>query len=230
MSVLPRELVWLILLGTMLFACPAWAGEPAEEDEVLHNANRLPTEWPARLRHRICWLSRTRFENDDVLEEAKEYLRRAKAAGYTAVVLGNSKWLALPSAWGEDYQRRLRDIGKEARKLGLELIPYVTNFGSGGSLLSHDPHLAEGMPVRDALFVVQGREATVPARQSRSAIPVSSMLKETASVTGPSRWGNKMSACLSTPTYSTTGHVRFGWRISDRGKRRDAAAWFNGLI
>jgi len=140
-----------------------WAGQPAEEDEgeVLYNGIRLPAEWPPRLKQRICWLARTRFENDAVLEEAKEYLRHAKAAGYTAVVLGNSKWLAWPAAWGEDYQKRLRDIGNEARKLGLELIPYVTNFGSGGSLLSHDPHLAEGIPVRDALFVVRGREATV---------------------------------------------------------------------
>ena len=104
MSVLPRGLVWLILLETVLLARPVWAGEPAEKGEV-HDGGRLPAEWPPRLKHRICWLSRTRFENDAVLEEAKEYLRRAKAAGYTAVVLGNSKWLALPAAWGKARSR-----------------------------------------------------------------------------------------------------------------------------
>jgi hypothetical protein len=118
------------------------------------------------LGERICWLSDTRYQDDAALEKAKQYLKQAKASGYTAVVLANSKWLAMPKAWGAGYIGRLRAVGDEARRIGIGLIPYVTNFGNGDSLLSHEPNLAEGMPVRDALFVVSGREARAKADPS----------------------------------------------------------------
>jgi hypothetical protein len=125
-------------------------------EETPTRASPIP---PERVRERICWLSDTQYQDDAALEKAKQYLKQAKAAGYTAVVLANSKWLAMPKAWGSAYVRRLRAVGDEARRLGIGLVPYVTNFGDGDSLLSHEPNLTEGMPVRGALFVVSGREA-----------------------------------------------------------------------
>jgi hypothetical protein len=116
---------------------------------------------PERLKERLCWLDDTRLADDAALESAKRYLQRAKTAGYTGAVMSNQKWLAMPGAWGPDYQRRLRAVGEEARRLHVELIPMVMNFGDGGAILALEPELAEGMPVRDALFVVHGREARV---------------------------------------------------------------------
>ncbi|MBC8356568.1 MAG: hypothetical protein H8E66_31705 [Planctomycetes bacterium] len=55
---------------------------------------------PDRVGARFCWLKDTRFENDAKLDEALQYFRQAKAAGYTGVVLANSKWFALPGAQG----------------------------------------------------------------------------------------------------------------------------------
>lgn len=75
------------------------------------------------------------------------------------MVLGNTKWLALPSRAGAEYSARLKALGDEAARLGIGLVPMVTNFGDGAALLYHEPALAEGMPVRDALFVVRGRQA-----------------------------------------------------------------------
>jgi hypothetical protein len=86
------------------------------------------------------------------LARAKAYLGRAKAAGFTAVVLANTKWLALPGRAGAEYPARLKALGDEAARLGIGLVPMVTNFGDGAAL-------AEGLPVRDVLFVVRGRQA-----------------------------------------------------------------------
>ena len=116
---------------------------------------------PDRLRERICdspW-EFSRLRDDAELARAKAYLGRAKAAEFTAVVLANTKWLALPRRAGAEYSARLKALGDEAAQLGIGLVPMVTNFGDGAALLFHEPALAEGLPVRDALFVVRGRQA-----------------------------------------------------------------------
>jgi hypothetical protein len=116
---------------------------------------------PGRLRERICdspW-EFSRLGDGAELARAKAYLGRAKAAGFTAVVFANTKWLALPSRAGAEYSARLKALGDEAARLGIGLVPMVTNFGDGAALLFHEPALAEGLPVRDALFVVRGRQA-----------------------------------------------------------------------
>lgn len=58
-----------------------------------------------------------------------------------------------------DYFRRLAAIQRVCESNRLELIPSVFSVGYGGGILSHDPNLAEGLPVVDAPFVVQGKEA-----------------------------------------------------------------------
>jgi hypothetical protein len=71
---------------------------------------------PDRLRERICdtpW-EFSRLGDDAALVRAKAYLGRAKAAGFTAVVLANTKWLALPSRAGAEYSARLKALGDEA--------------------------------------------------------------------------------------------------------------------
>ena len=43
--------------------------------------------------------------------------------------------------------------------LKLEIVPALFNIEYSNNLLWHDPNLAEGLPVKDALFVVSGGEA-----------------------------------------------------------------------
>jgi hypothetical protein len=57
------------------------------------------------------------------------------------------------------YFRRLEAVQQACERDKLELIPAVFSVGYGGGILSHDPNLAEGLPVTDAPFVVHGREA-----------------------------------------------------------------------
>jgi hypothetical protein len=56
----------------------------------------------------------------------------------------------------ERYFRNIDRLKRLATELKLEVVPAVFPVGYSNDLLWHDPNLVEAMPVRDALFVVQG--------------------------------------------------------------------------
>ena len=88
--------------------------------------------------------------------------RRAAAAGYTHVLLTDSKFAQIDRL-GDNakpylaHVRRARQIAREAH---LTIIPAVCPMGYSNDLLACDPNLAEGLPVRDVSFVVRGGRAT----------------------------------------------------------------------
>lgn len=89
------------------------------------------------------------------LSKAEAILRRAAAAGYNGIVLADYKLNILdrvPRHYFE-HARRLRQL---AHELHLEIIPTVAPMGYSHGLLAHNPHLAEGLPVERAPFVVEG--------------------------------------------------------------------------
>src|SRR6202030_707987 len=57
------------------------------------------------------------------------------------------------------YSANLARVQKAAEAAKIEIIPTVFPIGYSAGLLAHDPNLAEGVPVKDAPFVVKGREA-----------------------------------------------------------------------
>ncbi len=59
-----------------------------------------------------------------------------------------------------DHVERLKKIAAE---LKIEIAPGVFPIGWSNALLGNDPNLAEGLPVRDALFVVKGGDARLAA-------------------------------------------------------------------
>ncbi len=78
---------------------------------------------------------------------------RAHAAGYTHVLLTDSKFCRLadlPKAYFTNVGR----IRAAAARNQLTLVPAVYPVGYSNDLLWHDPDLAEGPPIRDARFVV----------------------------------------------------------------------------
>ncbi len=91
----------------------------------------------------------------------EEVWRRAAAAGYTKILLADFKFGHLGHL-GENTDRyyrhitRVREIASENR---LEIVPAIFNIGYSNSMLAIDPNLAEGLPVKDALFVVKDGEA-----------------------------------------------------------------------
>jgi len=85
---------------------------------------------------------------------------RAGKAGYNGVVLADYKFNVLDRV-PRHYFANVARVKEAAHKAGLEIIPAVFPIGYSSGLLAHDPNLAEGVPVKDAPFVVKGGEAVL---------------------------------------------------------------------
>lgn len=95
--------------------------------------------------------------NLQVAERADELVRlieRAGKAGYNGVVLADHKLNLLDRVPGF-YFKHLARVRAAADRAGIEIIPAVFPIGYSSGLLAHDANLAEGLPVRDAPFVVR---------------------------------------------------------------------------
>jgi hypothetical protein len=128
---------------------------------VLTGCVSVPALGPLELRERWVY-----FPQD--LKEAKNadklvaIMGRAARAGYTTVLLEDPNFGRLP-LMNAAYFENLERIKKAARDARLDLVPSLFQVGHSENLLSQDPNLAEGLPVRDALFVVKSGTATIEA-------------------------------------------------------------------
>ena len=98
-------------------------------------------------------------KNIDTLEAL---FRRAAKAGYTHVLLTDSKFSRLQEM-DAHYFRNVERLKRVARELNLEIVPAIFPIGYSNDLLSHNPNLIEALPVTNALFVVQGGQARLEA-------------------------------------------------------------------
>jgi hypothetical protein len=114
-----------------------------------------------KLPHRWLFVMRNLRDQENV-ERTIALCPRAAASGYNAIVLSDSSLYDLDSA-GASYAQGVRRVQEEAQRHGLELIPCVMPIGYSGSILGADPNLAEGLPVKDALFVARGGTARLDA-------------------------------------------------------------------
>jgi hypothetical protein len=120
----------------------------------------------APLEHRWVYLS-TNLLVDKNVDEGIDIVQRAAKAGYTGVVLTDSKfmrWDQLP----DRYAANVRRFRQAVRDLKLSCIAAVCPIGYSNDLLSRDPNLAEGLPVRDAPFVARDGKL-VPAESVQLA-------------------------------------------------------------
>src|ERR1041384_2016908 len=103
----------------------------------------------------------TNFQANDVITKLEPIWRRAAKAGYTKVLVADSKFAKLGDLGGMEkvYFGNVEKAKKLATELKLELVPAVCDIGYSNNLLWHDPNLAEGLPVKDSLFVVKNGEA-----------------------------------------------------------------------
>jgi len=104
----------------------------------------------------------TNFLVDQNVDKAREIWTRASKAGYTKILLADSKMAKLGDM-DKRYFVNLEKAKKLAAELNLELVPCVFHIGYSNSMLWHDPNLVEGLPVKNALFVVKNGEADVVA-------------------------------------------------------------------
>ncbi len=82
-------------------------------------------------------------------------MERAKKAGYTGILLADYKFNIL-DRMDRGYFANAQRVIDKAKELDLEIVPCVFSIGYADGVLAHDPSLAEGLPVVDAPFVVQG--------------------------------------------------------------------------
>ena len=97
------------------------------------------------------------LRDDGDVERVRRIVETASQHGLNGVAL--SAGLDQLDLKGPDYMTRLAQVREICKKAGMEIIPSFMSAGYGGSVLSHDRNLAEGLPVRDALFVVSGGAA-----------------------------------------------------------------------
>lgn len=107
----------------------------------------------------------TNLAVDDNITSLTTLIDRAGKAGYSGILLADSKFARLGDL-PEHYFANCRKVMAAAEQQGLEIIPAVFPVGYSNDLLWHDPNLAEALPVRDAVFVVEGGAARCrPDRQ-----------------------------------------------------------------
>lgn len=107
----------------------------------------------------------------DEVQRVEELMQRAKKAGYTHMLLADSKFSRLGQL-DERYFKHVERIKKLAAELQLKLVPTVCSVGYSNDILSLNPNLAEGLPVRDALYEVR---SGIASHRSESDVSLPSL-------------------------------------------------------
>jgi hypothetical protein len=97
---------------------------------------------------------------DENIEKLSVLWKRASAAGYTHVILADSKFGRLGSM-PPRYFKNVDRVKEIARSLNIEVVPALFPIGYSNSLLGNDVNLVEGLPVKDLPLVVQDGIARV---------------------------------------------------------------------
>ncbi len=97
---------------------------------------------------------------DENVPRLEQLMTRAAAAGYNGVLLADFKFHVLDRV-PQRYFANVKRIRQKADELKLEIIPAVMPIGYSEGILIHDPNLAEGVPVREQLLVVEGKTARI---------------------------------------------------------------------
>src|SRR5439155_2098636 len=99
---------------------------------------------------------------DKNVDNLEPLFRRAARAGYTHVLLSDSKFSKLGDMDAR-YFKNIERVKKAAAAANLELVPALFSIGYSNDLLWHDPNLIEALPVNDAPFTVHNGEARLQA-------------------------------------------------------------------
>lgn len=112
-------------------------------------AKELPYRW--------VYVMCEQFEPGTV-EKVRDIAKTCAAHGINGMVLsGSMDRLDLDSPY---TFKAIAEIRRVAEEYGIEIIPQVMNVGYNAFMLCHDKNLAEGLPVKDALFLA-GRDKAV---------------------------------------------------------------------
>jgi hypothetical protein len=100
------------------------------------------------------------FQVDAEADRVIALLTRAKAAGYDHALISDSKFARLGTV-PERYFENADRVKQAAAGLKIALVPAMFPVGYSNNLLFHDPNVAEGLPVKQARFVVRDGKARI---------------------------------------------------------------------
>jgi hypothetical protein len=129
-------------------------------------------------------------------------MKRAKASGYTHLLIADSKFSRLGQL-DDRYFKNVDRIQKRAAELQIKLVPTVCSVGYSNDILSLNPNLAEALPVRDALYTVRAGRANLQA-DLNLALPALNDRRKWGFIDEPLKIDGD--ALKSSPPY--TGNVR----------------------
>ena len=101
---------------------------------------------------------------DENIVKLETIWKRAAAAGYSHVLLADSKFGRLEEMGTPNFSRYFKNVDrvkKIAGDLKLEIVPCVFPVGYSNDILANDPNLIEAMPVKNLPLVVKGGVAHV---------------------------------------------------------------------
>lgn len=103
---------------------------------------------------RFVWLFGWNLGSDQNLQEMIRVVQQAGKSGLNGAVASLSQDTLCMQP--PDYFRRLAVLQQACQTNRLEFIPAIFSIGYGGGALTHNRNLAEGLPVKDALFKITG--------------------------------------------------------------------------
>lgn len=106
---------------------------------------------------RFVWVFGWNLSSDRNLQEMIRVVQQASKAGLNGAVASLSQDTLCMQP--PDYFRRLAALKEACQTNQLEFIPAIFSVGYGGGVLTHNRNLAEGLPVKDAVFEVRGGQA-----------------------------------------------------------------------
>ncbi len=155
---------------------------------------------------------------DHNADQVVRLIERAGKSGYNGIVLADYK-LNILDRMPPGYFKNAARVQKAAAAAGVEVIPAVFPIGYSAGLLAHDPNLAEGLPVKDAPFLVRGREA-VPVPDPAARLTNGDLEQ----VRGDRFTGFSFQDGPGAVTFADHGvshHGKVSCRIQDPGKQRE---------
>jgi len=119
--------------------------------------------------YRWVYVSRS-LQRDSDLVDIKNIVKTASQSGLNGMVLAAG--LDRLDGRDPDYLARLKQVRQLCKQQDFEIIPLVLSAGYGGSILVEDKNLAAGLPVKDALFIVENNQARfVPSTTAKIMNP-----------------------------------------------------------
>ena len=114
--------------------------------------------------YRLFYVS-SKLDNDGEVGKVCSVVRSAAGAGFNGMVF-SSPGLERLGVEFSDYAKRLKEVAGVCKENNIEIIPMVFSLNSDDSTVFYDKNLVEGLPVKDAPFIVWNGDAVLVPDQS----------------------------------------------------------------